>query len=101
MKKIIFAVLAGAAVIATGCVSTVSDTKTLATTWSKDRGFEAFGWHFKRNDKWGLLDLDGRVVLDADFGHQAGELGGLVRVARVKHGAAEDGAERGEAAAQG
>ncbi|HEV2696290.1 MAG TPA: DUF3568 family protein [Verrucomicrobiae bacterium] len=36
MKKIIFAVLAGAAVIVTGCVSTVSDTSTLATTWSND-----------------------------------------------------------------
>jgi WG repeat protein len=39
----------------------------LATTWSKDRGFEAFGWHFKKNDKWGLLDLDGRVLFDAEF----------------------------------
>jgi len=36
MKKILFAVLAGAAVIVTGCVSTVSDTKTFATTWSND-----------------------------------------------------------------
>jgi hypothetical protein len=26
-----------------------------------------FGWHFEKNDRWGLLDLDGRVVLDADF----------------------------------
>ena len=26
-----------------------------------------FGWHFKKADRWGLLDLDGRVVLDADF----------------------------------
>ena len=32
MKKKIFAVLAGAAIIATGCVSTVSDTDTFA--WS-------------------------------------------------------------------
>jgi hypothetical protein len=27
----------------------------------------AFGWHFKKANRWGLLDLDGRVVLDADF----------------------------------
>ena len=26
-----------------------------------------FGWNFKKDDRWGLLDLDGRVVLDADF----------------------------------
>jgi hypothetical protein len=26
-----------------------------------------FGWHFKNAERWGLLDLDGRVVLDADF----------------------------------
>jgi hypothetical protein len=26
-----------------------------------------FGWHFKKAERWGLLDLDGRVVLDADF----------------------------------
>ena len=25
------------------------------------------GWHFKKADRWGLLDLDGRVVLDPDF----------------------------------
>jgi WG repeat protein len=25
------------------------------------------GWHFKKADRWGFLDLDGRVVLDADF----------------------------------
>ena len=36
MKKLIFAVLAGATVIITGCISTVSDDRTLATTWSKD-----------------------------------------------------------------
>ncbi|MDR3460266.1 MAG: DUF3568 family protein [Verrucomicrobiae bacterium] len=37
MKKLFFAVFAGAAlIVATGCVSTVSDTKTLATTWSND-----------------------------------------------------------------
>jgi WG containing repeat len=26
-----------------------------------------FGWHFKKDDHWGLLDFDGHVVLDADF----------------------------------
>jgi len=36
MKKTIFAALAGVAIIATGCVNTVSDTKTLATTWNPD-----------------------------------------------------------------
>lgn len=36
MKKIIFAALAGAALIATGCRSTVADTHTFASTWSKD-----------------------------------------------------------------
>ena len=36
MKKSIFAVLAGAALITAGCVSTVSDTNTFATTWGKD-----------------------------------------------------------------
>ena len=36
MKKSIFAVLAGAALITAGCVSTVSDTSTFAITWGKD-----------------------------------------------------------------
>jgi hypothetical protein len=37
MKKLFFAALAGATlIVASGCVSTVSDTKTLATTWSND-----------------------------------------------------------------
>ena len=36
MKKTFFAVLAGAALLATGCVNTVSDTHTFATTWGKD-----------------------------------------------------------------
>jgi hypothetical protein len=36
MKNLIFAVLAGAAVIATGCVSTVSDTHTFAISYGKD-----------------------------------------------------------------
>ncbi|MES5488895.1 WG repeat-containing protein [Bradyrhizobium sp. INPA03-11B] len=26
-----------------------------------------YGWHFKTADRWGLLDLNGRVVLDAEF----------------------------------
>ena len=26
-----------------------------------------FGWHFKNAEKWGLLDLDGHVVLEAEF----------------------------------
>jgi hypothetical protein len=39
-----------------------------ATARSKDRNSETvLGWHFKQADRWGLLDLDGRVVLDADF----------------------------------
>jgi hypothetical protein len=36
MKKKLFAALAAAAVIVTGCVSTVNDSHTIATTWSKD-----------------------------------------------------------------
>jgi len=36
MNKIFFAVLAGAAVIATGCVHTVSDTSTFAVSYGKD-----------------------------------------------------------------
>lgn len=36
MKKTIFAVLAGAALVATGCVSTVNDSHSFATTWSQD-----------------------------------------------------------------
>jgi hypothetical protein len=36
MKKTIFAVLAGAALIGAGCVKTVSDTHSFASTWSKD-----------------------------------------------------------------
>jgi hypothetical protein len=40
----------------------------LATVFSKDHTSEPpFGWHFKKAERWGLLDLDGRVVLDADF----------------------------------
>jgi len=26
-----------------------------------------FGWHFKQSEKWGLLNLDGHIVLDAEF----------------------------------
>lgn len=36
MKMTIFAVLAGAALLATGCVKTVSDTHSFASTWSQD-----------------------------------------------------------------
>jgi uncharacterized protein DUF3568 len=36
MKLKIFAVLAGIAIITSGCVSTVSNTHTAAITWSKD-----------------------------------------------------------------
>jgi hypothetical protein len=40
----------------------------LATVFGKDRDANTvFGWDFKKADRWGLLDLDGRVVLDADF----------------------------------
>jgi hypothetical protein len=40
----------------------------LAIARGKDRSSETVvGWHFKQADRWGLLDLDGRVVLDADF----------------------------------
>lgn len=38
----------------------------LAVTYGKVPSSE-FGWNFKKADRWGLLDLDGRVVLDADF----------------------------------
>jgi hypothetical protein len=36
MKMKFFAVLAGAVIIATGCVKTVTDEHTFASTWSKD-----------------------------------------------------------------
>jgi hypothetical protein len=36
MKMTFFAVLAGAVIAATGCVKTVSDTNSMATTWSQD-----------------------------------------------------------------
>ncbi|PAY03467.1 hypothetical protein CK489_40195 [Bradyrhizobium sp. UFLA03-84] len=32
-----------------------------------DHPLAVFGWHFKTADRWGLLDLNGRVVLDAEF----------------------------------
>jgi hypothetical protein len=38
----------------------------LATSFGANNN-AAFGWHFKKDDRWGLLDFDGRVVLDADF----------------------------------
>lgn len=37
MKKVIFAAFAGVVIIATGCVSTVSDTRSPAVTWSTDK----------------------------------------------------------------
>lgn len=37
----------------------------LATNFDKYRS--VFGWHVKKADRWGLLNLDGGVVLDADF----------------------------------
>jgi hypothetical protein len=39
----------------------------LAVSYGKGSSETAFGWNFKKADRWGLLDLDGRVVLDADF----------------------------------
>jgi hypothetical protein len=39
----------------------------LAVTYGKGNSETAFGWNFKKGDRWGLLDIDGRVVLDADF----------------------------------
>jgi WG repeat protein len=40
----------------------------LAVVYGKDRSAETvFGWNFKKDDRWGLLDLHGLVVLDADF----------------------------------
>jgi hypothetical protein len=39
----------------------------LAVTHGKGSSETAFGWNFKKGDRWGLLDIDGRVVLDADF----------------------------------
>jgi hypothetical protein len=38
----------------------------LATSFGANSN-AAFGWHFKKADRWGLLALDGHVVLDADF----------------------------------
>jgi hypothetical protein len=38
-----------------------------ALAFGKDRNVQMFGWHFKNADLWGLLDLDGHVVLDAQF----------------------------------
>jgi hypothetical protein len=38
----------------------------LAVTYGKDRG-PPFGWHFQNDSGWGLLDLDGRIILNAAF----------------------------------
>lgn len=45
MKLKTFALLAGAAILAAGCTSTVSDTHTFASTWSKD----TFGNRYQRS----------------------------------------------------
>jgi hypothetical protein len=37
---------------------------------------KAFGWHFEKAERWGILDLDGRVVLDADFDRPIGRCAG-------------------------
>jgi len=43
----------------------------LAIARGRDRKSDSvFGWHFKKAERWGLLDLDGRVLLDADFDQQ-------------------------------
>jgi hypothetical protein len=42
MKMKIFAAFAGLVIIASGCISTVSGTKTPALTWSKDRVQERY-----------------------------------------------------------
>jgi hypothetical protein len=42
MKKKIFAAFAGVLIVATGCISTVSGTKTPALTWSKDHVQERY-----------------------------------------------------------
>jgi len=34
------------------------------------KSYAAFGWDFKKADRWGLLDLDGHVMLDAEFDQQ-------------------------------
>lgn len=39
----------------------------LAVAFSANNVTTPFGWHFKQSEKWGLLDLDGHIVLDADF----------------------------------
>ena len=40
----------------------------LALSLGEDRRSETvFGWHFEKDDRWGLLDFAGRVVLGADF----------------------------------
>lgn len=36
MNKTIFAIFAGVALVSTGCVKTVTDTHSFASTWSKD-----------------------------------------------------------------
>jgi hypothetical protein len=38
-----------------------------AVAFSANNVTTPFGWDFKQSEKWGLLDLDGHIVLDADF----------------------------------
>jgi hypothetical protein len=38
-----------------------------ATHSTDAKGQTVIGWHFTKAGRWGLLDLDGRVVLDAEF----------------------------------
>ncbi|WP_223969732.1 WG repeat-containing protein [Bradyrhizobium sp. RD5-C2] len=38
-----------------------------------DRPGAVFGWHFKMADRWGLLDLNGHVVLDAEYDQPIGQ----------------------------
>jgi hypothetical protein len=33
----------------------------------REKDYPVFGWAFNNADRWGLMDLDGHVVLDADF----------------------------------
>jgi hypothetical protein len=44
----------------------VADSLYRAVSYDRNGGVP-FGWHFRRNNQWGLLDLDGHVLLDAEF----------------------------------
>jgi hypothetical protein len=46
------------------------DADGLQRAISSDKdGGAAFGWRFQRDDRWGLLDLDGHVLLEPKFDH--------------------------------